>query len=95
MTSEVYRWIMHRVMKPDQKLLDKYGTSSSTVLATLLAQLTPMPTGKPEDLFSVVVETSNDELILRITGKNAWGKAALTDWHEQTVQAEFKVKDDK
>lgn len=95
MTSEAIRWITHRVIKLDQKLCDKYGTPSQTLLMTLIQQLTPMHSSKPDELFNLDVETSNDELVIRITGKNAYGRAAIVDWHEQTVQAEFNDKDDK
>lgn len=96
MKSKVVQWILHKVIKADSKITQGYATDG-TALYEMLKYTSPMKPDldTPEKLFNVSVETSNEDLVLRITGKNSWGRAAIIDWHEETVQAELKDKDEK
>lgn len=96
MKSKVVQWILHKMLKHDQKVSQGYSTEGTT-LYEMLKWCSPMKPDldTPEKLFDLSVETSNDDLVLRITGRNAWGKAAIIAWHEETVQAELKERDEK
>lgn len=95
MKSEAMWRVIDRVLKRQPTVKRNQYADGATLIEDLMEFCSPFKKGHETDLFEVAVVPDKDALVIRITGKNQFGKAAVMQWSEDAVAAEFQDPEDE
>lgn len=94
MKSNVMWRVLDRVVGRQPNVKRNQYNDNATLLEDLMEFCSPFKKTVVTDLFDVTVTPDKEALVIRITGKNAYGKAACVEWAEEAIAADFQDPDE-